>query len=124
MALIDLLNSCTGDGSAEEYFDRVAEQASTDELGSGPADAMRSDQTPPFGAMVGQLFGQSNASQQAGLLNQIVSTLGPTLMSGVAGGVLGRILGSGHGPVTSEQASQVTPAQVTERRVMRSSSLQ
>lgn len=124
MALIDILNSFTGDGSAEEHFDRVAEQASTGELGSGLADVMRSDQTSPFGSMVGQLFGQSNASQQAGLLNQIVSTLGPTLMSGVAGGVLGRILGSGHGPVTSEQASQVTSAQVTERRVMRSSSPQ
>ena len=113
MALIDILNSFTGNGSAKEHFDRVAEQASTDELGSGLAAAMRSDQTPAFGSMVGQLFGHSNASQQAGLL-QILSTLGPTLISGAAGGVLGRMLGSGQGPVTSAQASQVTPAQVTE----------
>ena len=114
MALIDILNSFTGNSTTEEHFDRVAEQASTDELGSGLAAAMRSDQTPPFGSMVGQLFGHSNASQQAGLLNQILSTLGPTLLSGAAGGVLGRMLGSRQGPVTSEQASQVTPAQVTE----------
>ena len=114
MALIDILNSFTGNSTTEEHFDRVAEQASTDELGSGLAAAMRSDQTPPFGSMVGQLFGHSNASQQAGLLNQILSTLGPTVLSGAAGGVLGRMLGSRQGPVTSEQASQVTPAQVTE----------
>ena len=36
------------------------------------------------------------------------------MLSGAAGGVLGRMLGSRQGPVTSEQASQVTPAQVTE----------
>ncbi len=114
MSLIDILNSFTGTSNAEEHFDRVAEQASTDELGSGLATAMRSEQTPPFGSMVGELFGNSNASQQAGLLNQILSTLGPGLLSGAAGGVIGRILGGGHGPVTKEQASQITPAQVTE----------
>ena len=114
MALIDILNSFTGSGNAEEHFDRVAEHASTEELGSGLAAAMRSDQTPPFGSMVGQMFGQSNPGQQAGLLNQILSSIGPSLLSGAAGGVLGRLLGPGQQQVTSAQASQVTPEQVTE----------
>ena len=114
MSLMDILNNFTGTSNAEEHFDRVAEQASTSELGTGLAAAMRSDETPPFGSMVGQLFGNSNASQQAGVLNQILSSLGPSLLSGAAGGVIGRIFGAGHGPITNEQASQITPAQVTE----------
>ena len=115
MGLSDILQQITGTGgNPADHFDRVAAQASPDELGRGLAAAMRSDETPPFGSMIGQMFGQSSPTQQAGVLNQILGSLGPGALSGLAGGVLGRILGPGTTQVTPEQASQLSPAQVTE----------
>ena len=115
MGLLDILQQITGaGGNPADHFDRVAEQASPDELGRGLAAAMRSDETPPFGSMIGQMFGQSSPTQQAGVLNQILGSLGPAALSGLAGGALGRILGPGTTQVTPEQASQLSPTQVTE----------
>ena len=113
MGLMDILQSAL-QGNAETHFDEVAKNASRDELGSGLAGAMRSDETPPFGEMVGQLFGHSSSTQQAGVLNQILASLGPTALSGVAGGVLGRMLAPGQSQLTPDQASQLSPAEVSE----------
>ncbi|MGJ7582629.1 hypothetical protein ACSFA3_20830 [Variovorax sp. RHLX14] len=92
----------------------MAQKASNDELGAGLAGAMKSDQTPAFGDMVGQLFGHSSSTQQAGVLNQILGSLGPAAFSGIAGGVLGRILAPGQTQITPDQASQLSPSQVSE----------
>ncbi|MDB5869032.1 MAG: hypothetical protein JWP96_1364 [Polaromonas sp.] len=113
MGLLDLLQQALG-GNAETHFDKVAEQAPKEQLGDGLAAAMRSKETPPFGSMVSQMFGQSSPTQQAGLLNQIVAALGPAAASALAGGALGRMLSPGQSQVTPEQASQLSPAQVTE----------
>ena len=112
MGILDMLHEVGGD-TIDAHFDQVAQNASGDELGAGIAAAMRSDQTPPFGDMVGQHFGRSSSIQQAGLLNQILTTVGPMVASGLAGGVLGRLLQPGQRQVTAEQASQVTPAEAT-----------
>lgn len=115
MGLSDLLQQLTGiGGNPADHFDRVAQQASPDELGRGVAAAMRSDDTPSFSSMIGQTFGQASPTQQAGLLNQILASVGPAALSGLAGGALGRLLGPGTTQVTPEQASQLSPAQVTE----------
>lgn len=113
MALSDMLRDAGGD-NIDAHFDRVAQTASPEDLGAGVARAFRADETPPFGDMVGQLFGRSSSSQQAGLLNQILATVGPAVASAIAGGALGRILHPGQTEVTPEQASKVTPAEVTE----------
>jgi len=52
-------------------FDEVASQVPAEALGSGIADAFRSDRTADFGQMAASLFGRSNAQQQAGLLGQL-----------------------------------------------------
>lgn len=115
MALSDLFRDAGGNNiDIDNDFDQVARDASPDDLGAGLADAMRSDQTPPFGDMVGQLFGNSSSSQQAGLLNQILRTVGPSVVSAIAGGALGRVLHPGQREVTPEQATRVTPTEVTE----------
>ena len=115
MGLSDLLQQLTGiGGNPADHFDRVAQQASPDELGRGVAAAMRSDDTPSFSSMIGQTFGQASPTQQAGLLNQILASVGPAALSGLAGGALGRLLRPGTTQVTPEQASQLSPAQVTE----------
>ena len=101
------------DDACTQHFDEVAQQASPQELGNGVAAAFRSDATPPFGQMIGSLFGQSNPQQRAGILNQLVQVLGSGALSSVAGGALGRVLGgTGNATptITPEQAQQISPA--------------
>lgn len=70
---------------AEEDFDRVAQEAPREAVAQGVTQAFRSDQTPPFPQMVGQMFGQSNPNQQAGMLNQLIAAAGPSLIGMLAG---------------------------------------
>ncbi len=125
MGLMDILKQYTqptadAATSSQTHFDEVASSVSPDVLGKGVADTLRSDQTPPLGEMVSQMFSRSNPQQQAGLLNQILGTLGPGVLSGAAGGVLGQLLGGAGNAqastptVTPDQASQLTPDQVRD----------
>jgi len=107
--------------NADQHFDEVARQAPPDVLGQGVADAFRNDQTPSFGEMVGQMFGQSNPQQQAGVLNQLLRSIGPGVLAALGGGLLGRLSAPSSAPtaagvpqVTPDQAAQMTPAQVQE----------
>lgn len=129
---------------AEEDFDRVTQAAPREAVAQGVTQALRSDQTPPFPQMVGQMFGQSNPNQQASMLNQLIAAAGPSLLGMLAGrggggglgnmggaggmgggmgglGGLGNILGGmlggaggGQPQITPEQASQLSPEQVQE----------
>jgi hypothetical protein len=122
MGLLDILQQYANPATAStenvhQHFDQVAEQASPQDLGNAVSAAFRSDATPPFGQMIGSLFGQSNPQQRAGILNQLVQVLGSGALSSVAGGVLGRVLGgagagaSGATPtITPEQAQQISPS--------------
>ncbi len=81
MGLMDVLKQYSQPGSQPSgdvfgHFDSVAQQASPSHLGGGIAAALRSDATPAFGQTIGNLFGQSNPEQKAGLLNEIVQALG------------------------------------------------
>ena len=114
MGLMDILQNALSSKEPEKHFDQVAQNASSEQLGAGIAGALRSDQTPPFGNMVGQLFGHSSSTQQAGLLNQILGALGPAAAASLGGGLLGKLLQPGQTQISPEQASQLSPAQVTE----------
>lgn len=114
MGLMDILQNALGGNEPEKHFDQVTQNASKEQLGAGFAGALRSDQTPPFGNMVGDLFGHSSSTQQAGLLNQILGSLGPAAIATMGGGLLGKILQPGQTQVSPEQAAQLSPAQVTE----------
>ena len=116
--------------NVDEHFDQVAQAASPSDLSQGLAAAFRSDQTPPFGQMVGQLFGGANPNQRAGMLTNLIAGLAPTVLASLAarggssgglGGLLGRLMpGAGGTPtgaaptVTPEQASNLSPAEVEE----------
>src|SRR5512141_436861 len=94
MSLMDVLQRYMNPASvapmeADAHFDQVARTAPPDLVGQGIAGALRSDQTPPFNEMVAQLFGNSNPQQRAGLLNELLRSVGPGLLSGVAGGAPG-----------------------------------
>ena len=43
--------------NVQEHFDQVAQNAPPEAVSDGLAAAFHSDSTPPFGQMVGQLFG-------------------------------------------------------------------
>lgn len=96
----------------ESHFHQVAQAAPPAELAQGLSAMFHSDQTPPFAQMVGQLFGSSNGTQRASLLNTLMS-------SGAAAGLLGQLAqsagislpaGGGAAPaVTPEAANQITP---------------
>jgi hypothetical protein len=106
----------TNTAQAADDFDRVAQNAPRETVAQGMTEALRSDQTPPFPQMVSHLFGQGNPQQRAGMLNQILSSVGPGILSSVAGGALGNLFHGNQAPaqVTPEQASQVSPDQVKE----------
>jgi len=123
MGILDILQQYADPAHAQAdqvnaHFDQVAQQASPQDLGRGVAEAFRSDATPPFEQMIGSLFSQSNPQQRAGILNQLAPALGGGGggLSSILGAVLGGALGGGGGapaPITPEQASQLSPSDVT-----------
>jgi hypothetical protein len=118
MGILDILQQYTDPARAptdrvNDHFDEVARQSDPSQLGNGVAAAFRSDATPPFGQMIGDLFGRSDPQQRAGILNQIIRSVGAGGLASIAGGVLGRVLGGagGNAPatITPEQASSISP---------------
>jgi hypothetical protein len=98
--------------SAHEDFDRVATAAPRSEVAQGLAAAFRSDRTPAFAHMVGQLFGNSPGAQRANILGTLASAVGPAVLS--------QILAK-HGTtaiqtpqVSAETAQQIPPDAVRE----------
>ena len=111
---------------AESHFDQAAQAAPTDILSAGLAAMFRSDETPAFGQMAGQMFGQANPNQQAGMLNSLIASMGPAVLAsllnkggsgggalGGLGSLLGQLTAGGTAPtLTPAQASQLSPEQV------------
>jgi hypothetical protein len=109
--------SAAPSADASAHFDQVAQHASPEVMGQGISDALRSDQTPPLGQMVSSIFSNANPQQQAGMLNQILGSLGPGALSSLSGGALGGLagaLGGARPQITPEQASQLSPQQVQD----------
>ncbi len=101
---------------AIDDFDQVASAAPRSTMAQGVTEALRSDQTPPFSQMVGQLFDRGDANQRAGMLNQMLAGISPALLGSLGGGVLGNLFRGNDAPaaITPEQAAQMTPAQVQQ----------
>lgn len=68
-------------GSVDTDFDRFSRIAPSSSVSEGLAEAFRSRQTPPFASMLSQLFGRSPSNQKTNVLNTLISTLGPALVS-------------------------------------------
>ena len=113
--LQNVLGGKASDADVHSAFDKVASAAPHEELAQGLSHVFNSDQTPPFEQMVGGLFGKSSPDQKAGMLNQMISSLGPSaasVLGGVGGlGGLASVL-QGGGNVTPAQAQDVSPAAV------------
>jgi hypothetical protein len=110
MSLLDILSQALNRNDVkDDDVDDVVNQATPKDLGRGVGEAFRSDQTPPMGEMVSELFGKSNGVQQAGMLNQVISALGPVVVAGLASGALAKWLKPGQTQITPEQAKQLPP---------------
>jgi len=92
----------------EQHFDQVSQNAPQGTLTDALSQVFRSDQTPSFGQMVSQLFNQSDNQQRAGLLNRLLASAGPGMLSQI-GGLAGL---AGGGQVTPQQAGQISPNDV------------
>jgi len=111
-------NMLGGEASEKDIhsaFDQVAGSVPQGDLTEGISHVFNSDQTPPFEQMLGGLFGQSSPDQKAAVLNQVLSSLGPS-----AGSVLGSLGGlgglaavlQGGGGVSATQAQEISPQAV------------
>ncbi len=87
--------------------------SSPQSLAGGLAAAFRSDQTPAFPQMVSHLFGSSDGQQRAGLLNQLLGSVGPGVLASALPGPLASILKGGTA-VTPQQAEQIPPESVQQ----------
>lgn len=103
-------------GRAIDDFDQVAQNAPRAAMAQGVTDVLRSHETPPFPQMVGQMFDKSDATERAGMLNQLLGGMGPGVLSSIAGGVLGNLFRGNDAPaaITPEQAATMTPEQVEQ----------
>lgn len=103
-------------GRALDDFDQVASNVPRSAMAEGVTEALRSDQTPPFPHMVSQLFDHSDATQRAGMLNQLLTGIGPGLLGSIAGGALGNLFRGNDAPaaITPEVAATMSPDQVKQ----------
>lgn len=119
-AIADLAQRYSGQGGGtsaapeapNEDYAQVVRHAPQEEVANGLSQAFRSDRTPAFPEMVSNLFSKSDPNQRAGLLNRLLSGIGPGAIAGLPGG-LGGLLG-GSGEVAPEQANRLSPGDVQE----------
>jgi hypothetical protein len=101
--------------NATEHFDQVAQAAPPNVIAEGLAAAFHSDQTPAFGTMVSSLFSQSSGDQKAGMINQLIASVGPGTIAQLAGGgALASLLGGGAKEITPQQAQNISPEVVQQ----------
>ena len=121
-SITDLLQRYSGatsenaPASVNEDFGQVAQTVPSDHLASGLSHAFDSDRIPPFENMLASLFGASNGDQKAGILNQLLGSVGPAALSGGLLGGISKYLGSGPSSetITPQQAQQISPEEVQE----------
>jgi hypothetical protein len=111
--------------NVHDDFDQIAQSAPQTDLADGIAAAFRSEQTPEFGQMAGQLFSNSSSEQQAGILNTFVNAAGPMILSQVlsrqeSAGSAGRfsslinLLRSGQPTLITPEQAQEIPAEAVQ----------
>jgi len=121
MALSDFLNviqqysgasASSPPPNTQQDFSKVAQAAPQSHLAGGLAEAFRSDQTPPFSQMIGNLFSQSNGQQRAGILTQLLSSSGVNPLSALGDRFSGFLKPGSQ--VTPQQAEQIPPEAVQQ----------
>ena len=100
--------------NVQQDYQRAAEAVPSSHLADALGEAFRSGETPPFGQMLSNLFANSNPDQRAGILNHLLSTVGPSALGSLGLGSLGGLLRGANANVSPEQANQVSPEDVQQ----------
>jgi hypothetical protein len=100
--------------NVQQDYQRAAEALPPSHLADALGEAFRSRETPPFGQMVSTLFANSNPDQRTGILNHLLSAVGPGALGSLALGSLGGVLRRGNANVSPEQAKLVSPEDVQQ----------
>ena len=100
--------------NVQQDYQRTVEAVPSSHLVDALGEAFRSRETPPFGQMVTSLFANSNPDQRAGILNHLLSAVGPGALGSLALGSLGGVLRGGKANISPEQAKQVSPEVVQQ----------
>ena len=103
--------NATATDATHQHFDQVAQHVDAGTLSSGISAMMKSPQTPEFGSMVGQGFGNGNGDQKASMLNTLLAGAGPGVLGSLAALIPG--LASG-GTITPQQAQAIPADAVTK----------
>ena len=98
----------------QQDYEQAAEAVPSTHLAGALGEAFRSNETPPFAQMLGQLFANSNPDQRAGILNRPLSAVGPGTLGSIAMGGLAGLLRGGSAQVSPEQAKQISPDAVQQ----------
>jgi hypothetical protein len=101
--------SGTAPDQATQQFHQVASQAPQSTLSSILGSIFQSPETGSFGQNVSQMYAQSDPHQQAGILNTLLHSAGPGILSSLGINLPG---GSAGSTVTPEQAQQIPPDQI------------
>lgn len=92
------------------HFDQVAEAAPPSAIAEGLTAAFKSDKTPAFGQMLSTLFNNSSGDQKAGMLNHLMSSVNPGILTQVLSGAgLAGLVGAGSTQLTPDQAQKLSP---------------
>jgi hypothetical protein len=118
-----LLKQYTTSGSAvaqpapdvHAHFDEVVQAAPTSAIAEGLTAAFNSDKTPAFGQMLSTLFNNSTGDQKAGMVNHLLSSVSPGILTQVLSGAgLSGLLGAGNTQLTPDQAQKLSPEVVQQ----------
>ena len=95
------------------HYDEVSQGVPQATLADGISAAFKSDRTPALGQMLANLFSQSNPQQKAGLLNHLISSISPSMLTqAVSGTALAGLLSGGRPQISETEAQQVSPQDV------------
>jgi hypothetical protein len=103
------------DHDVHQVFDQVSAAVPSSTMAAGLADAFRSNQTPPFAQMAAQLFSKSSGQHQSDLLNTLLSSASPAMLTQFLGNNPGSVLAGLLGnktQVAPDQAATVPPEEV------------
>jgi hypothetical protein len=100
--------------NVQQDYQQAADTVPSSHLADALSEAFRSGETPPFGQMLSSLFTNSNPDQRAGILNQLLSAVGPSGLGSAALGSLAGLLRGANARVSAEQANQVSPEAVKQ----------
>jgi hypothetical protein len=102
--------SAAATDATHQHFDQVAQAVDHSTLATSIGSMIRSSETPGFGQIAGQMFGNANGDQKATMLNTLLAGAGPAVLSQLSGLIPGLTGGTA---ITPQQAQAIPPATVT-----------